>query len=185
MKRLIPLLLLGWATTSLAADAEKPKPTTVDVPGGAKIDIVAPAGWTVKEVQPNPLIPSATSLTSPNGDRSLMISFIPDANGALDTREKLEALLKLTAKQYEEGSVEKKTKFEKLDSKNGICVFAEFTDADLVGKKTEAGQFKVVGTGLMLIDKAVATVTVLGDSLTDKSYLAGKETIKTGIKVHK
>lgn len=183
MKSIFTLIVFMSAAVTNAAD--KASTTTVSASGGAKFEITAPDGWTIKTVSVDPTIPAATSLVSPDGDVNLLISFIPDKNGAFGTRGKLEAVLTRSAKQYESGSVEKKTKIEKLDSKNGLCVFAEFTDADLVGKKTGAGQFKVVGTGLMLFDKAVANVTLLGDSFTDKSYLAGKEAIETGIKLKK
>ncbi len=183
MKSIFTLIVFMSAAVMNAAD--KANTTTVSASGGAKFEITAPDGWTIKTVSADPSIPAATSLASPDGDANLLISFIPDKDGAFATREKLEAVLNKTAKQYEGGSVEKKTKIEMLDSKNGLCVFAEFTDSDLVGKKTEAGQFKVVGTGLMLFDKTVATLTLLGGSFTDKPYIAGKEAIKTGIRLKK
>jgi len=179
--RVLPAVLLLFSA-SWAVAADKPKPTTVNVPDGGKFEVTAPEGWKVRVIQPDPKLPPTVALATANQDTDLKITFIPDKTGAFGSEEKLDAALKRVAEQYAGGSVENKTKVEKIESKNGTCLFAQFTDADLVGKETKPGQYKVVGTGLMLFDKTVAAIMLLGDSFDSKSYEAVKELIKSGIK---
>ncbi len=188
MKKLLPLLFLSFAVTALAADADKTKPTTVTTANGAKFDIAVPSGWAVETFKTNPnlpALPAATSLTTLNKDMILLIWFFAIKKGADDSKAKLEAAFKIAAGQYAEGSVEKKTTIKSLDTKSGTCLFAEFTDASLVGKKPQPRQFAVVGTGMMRSGQTLIVVTLLGDSFTAKSYLAGKDVVTKGIAPHK
>jgi hypothetical protein len=183
MKTLIVIVLLvGFVTTSQAADSEKPKTTTVKVPDGATFDITPSEGWAVEIIEPKRALAPTVSLSTPNHEATLEFGFI---KGASATNGKQKTALKKIAQPFVEGSVEKKLNIEKLESKDATCLFAEFTNPDLLNKLTESGYYKVVGIGVIASDNTMVCITLYGVSLTDKSYLAGKELIRTGIKARK
>jgi hypothetical protein len=190
MKSILAVLLVALAPVIFgsganAAEPAAPKTTTVTVPNGNTLDVATPEGWSLATVQPDPTLPPTVRLTAPNHETNLQITFLSDKTGTFNTKEKLEKTVEKTAQQYVDGSVEKKIKLQSFDVVGGSCVFAEFTDSDLAGKPTKPGQFKVAGTGVMTLGQTVAAFTLLGDSFDDKSYLAAKNLLKTGVAIHK
>ncbi len=190
MKTIVALVLAGFVLTAGALKAEdpapaKPAPEKLTIPGGDPIDVVAPEGWKLTKIQPKPTLPPTIILHSANNDTELRVTFIADKAGAFNTQDKIEKALTQAAQQYVTGSVEKKLTLQDLKSANGKSSFAEFTDADLVGKQPGPGQYKVVGTGLLVVGNTAAIITLLGNALDDKSYVAGKAFLKSGITPHK
>jgi hypothetical protein len=185
MKTLLGVLLMCCAASAYAADSDEPKTSVVAVPDGGALDVITPAGWTFAKVQLDPSLPPTVRMSSANGDASLQVTLLVDKVGGFGTKEKMEEVVKGAAQQYVGGSVENKVTLQSLESPNGKCVLAEFTDADLVGKPSGPGQYKVVATGILVLGKTVGAVTLLGDSFNDKSYLAGKKILTAGIAVHK
>jgi hypothetical protein len=174
---LIGVMICLGCLASLRAEDAKPNVITFTPAESGPLEIKAPEGWTVKILK-TPIAPTILA-TPKNGAADLKITFIPMKED-LD-KEKMEALVKLGSEQYVAGSVERDVKLQNLDSKNATGVFAEFTDASLVGKPAKPGQFTFVATGLIKIGKATGTFTLLGNSFNDKDYLAGKEILKSGI----
>jgi hypothetical protein len=179
------LMLLQSGAAARAAGPTPPKPSTVTVPGGDSLEVTPPEGWSASTVQPDPSLPPTVRLTAPNKEASLQITFLSDKTGTFSTKEKLEKVVEKAAQQYVDGSVEKKIKLQSLDIPGGTCIYAEFTDSDLVGKTPPAGQFKIVGTGAMTLGKTIAAFTLLGDSVEAKAYLAAKQILKSGVALHK
>jgi hypothetical protein len=182
---LAALALLDFGAAVNAAEASGAKCSTVTVPGGDALDVTAPEGWSLVTVQPDPSLPPTVRLTAPNHEANFRITFLSDKLGTFATKEKLEKAVNKTAEQYVDNSVEKKIKLQSLELTGGNCVYAEFTDSDLVGKPSRPDQYKVIGTGVMTLGKTVAAFTLLGDSFDEKSYLAAKKILKSGVALHK
>ncbi len=178
-------MLIERGAGAQAAEPTRPKPATVTVPGGDTLDVSWSEGWTEVTVQPDPSLPPTVRLTAPNKEASLQITFLSDKTGSFNTKDKLEKVVEKAGQQYVDGSVEKKIKLQSLDLASGTCIYAEFTDADLVGKTPPAGQFKIVGTGAITLGKTIAAFTLLGDSVDAKPYLAAKQILKSGVALHK
>ena len=185
MNRLFAVVLLGCAATAWAADEEAAK-KTVAIPGGATLEVAAPEGWSLRVIQPDPKLPPTIRLKSAKREANLQVTFFIDKVGSLGTKDKLSDMVEAAAKQqYLIGSVEKKVTVQFLDSPNAICAYAEFTDADLVGKEAKLGQYKVVATGIIKFGDTIGVVTLLGNSFDDPAYQAAKGFLKSGLTVRK
>jgi hypothetical protein len=185
MKTLCALILLSCAPSILVAD-ETAKKLTVSVPGGATLEAVAPAGWSLTKIQVDPTARPTLLLDAPHHDATLQITFFIDTVGELATKENVASRVASRAKwQYLIGSLEKKITLETLDVPGAICVYAQFTDAGIEGKKEKLGPFKVVATGVIKFGNTIGTITLLGNSFDDKAFQIGKVFLKTGLTVHK
>jgi hypothetical protein len=185
MRCLFALTLLACAATAFAAE-ETAKKATISVPGGATLEAVAPAGWSLVKIQPDPTFRPTILLESPDHDAKLQVTFFVDTVGELATKDKVEDRVASRAKwQYLIGSMEKKITLQTLDVPGALCVYAQFTDAGMEGKKEKLGPYKVVATGVIKFGNTIGTITLLGNSFDDKAYQMGKDFLKSGLTVHK
>ena len=159
--------MIGLAVPAFGADEAKQKVVSVAVKDGDTFEVKIPEGWDQTQNH-SPLAPTIT-IRPKSQEAELKITFISDPNGELSKKDHLDKAVTAAAQQYVNGSVEKENKLQSLESKNGKCKYAEFTDASLVGKQPPPGKFKVVGTGVMLLGKTAAAFTLLGNSFDDKS----------------
>jgi hypothetical protein len=167
----------------MAADEAKPTVPSGTVPEGDDLQITLPDDWEQWQNR-NALAPTIT-LRPKNNDAELKITFIADTKDAFAKKEQLEKAVRTSCQQYVDHSVEKEIKLKTLESKNGTCVYAEFTDAALVGKTPQPGEFKAIASGVMLVGKSVAIFTLVGNLFEDKSYIASKDILKSGITLKK
>jgi hypothetical protein len=174
--------LAGLAVSAIGADDATPK-VSVTVQDGDTLVIKVPAGW--DQTQTHSALAPTITMHPKNQEAELKITFIADPKGELGKKDHLEKAVRAAAQQYVKGSVEKANKLQSLDSKNGTCVYAEFTDAAWVGKQAPPGKYKVVATGVMSFGKTAAAFTLLGNSFDDKSFVAGKEILQGDIAVKK
>jgi hypothetical protein len=78
------------------------------------------------------------------------------------------------------GSVEKKADVKKLKLKAGSGFYASFTDASLVGKPSQAGNFKVMTTGMAkLSDGVVVALTVFSDDTSGTEFTEGMKMLES------
>ena len=182
-KYLCAIVIAGLATTAMAADEAKPTVIPITVPEGDALQITVPDGW--DQSQNHYVLGPTVTLRPNNKSAELKLTFILDTKSAFAKQEQLEKVVRASAQQYVDGSVEKEMKLKNLDSKNGTCVYAEFTDASLVEKTPKPGEFPAIATGVMTIGKSAAIFTLLGEASDDKSFKTGKEVLKSGITLKK
>ncbi len=172
MKKLALLLLLVSAGVVLAGD-----PLALKVPGvKGEVKVAPPDHWTHELKESGPRNPPSLQLYNGEGKEvSLQITALP-APGAVSQgdAEALGRLVEeLSSKQYEEGSVEKKTKVEELKVKDGVARYALYTDADLASvEKPEEGQYKKVTTGMIRSGAVLVIFTLLSQDTTSDAYKA-------------
>ena len=177
------VVLAGPAVEAIGADDASPKVISVTVRDGDSLEITVPEGWEQAQ-SGSPVAPTIT-LHPKNQEAELKMTLIPDTKGALSTKEHLEKAVKAASQQYVKGSVEKECKLQSLDSKNGTCVYAQFTDTALVGKPPRPGKYLVVATGVMSFGKSAAAFTLAGRSFDDRLFVAGKEIVQDDIVIKK
>jgi hypothetical protein len=179
MKHNIAVCLVIVATMCCAADQ-------IDVPGATAIEVSVPAGWTYEKIQPVPTAPPTLKWScAADKDVNLQITFLPIKEGRLDTQEKIDASVMNLGRQYANGSVEKEIKIHKLVTANGLGSYAQFTDADLVGKPNAPGQFKVVACGTLVIGKTAGAFTLLANSFDQPGYKAVLALLQEGMAARK
>src|SRR4051812_3366635 len=100
MKIALAMLLMIPALAVQAADAEDSKPKTIAVPDGDTLDVVAPEGWSLVTIQPDPKLPPTLALSSAKREATLRITFIPDKNGTFKNKEKLQGIIQAMSQQY-------------------------------------------------------------------------------------
>ncbi len=165
-----------------AAD-EQAKTETVSVPEGNTLEVTVPKDWKYTKLDQGKILPPTLKFESADGKTLLQLTLLADSSGQFGKKEQIEKGVTAAAQQYVDGSVEKKVTLAKLDSKNGIGSYAQFTDASLVAKSPQPGQYLVVATGTMVYDKTIAAFTLLSDSFDSKSYAAALELLKSGVVV--
>jgi hypothetical protein len=113
---------------------------------------------------------------------SLQVSFMPPGKLALDSQAAVDDLVaKIGAGQYESGSVEKKTTVVALKIAGGIGALAQYTDADLANvAEPRPGQYKVVATGIIVLGKNTAAITLLGDAFDSPDFKQGVALLESG-----
>lgn len=125
------------------------------------------------------------TIKAKNAKMSLQITFMPAGKVALENQAAINALVgKIGSGQYEGGSVEKKTTVIELKVAGGIGAIAQYTDADLANvADPRPGQYKVVATGIIVLGKNVAAITLLGDEFASADYKQGLALLESGFTV--
>jgi hypothetical protein len=99
----------------------------------------------------------------------------PPQRTAMD-KDKLREQLSAMCHRFVAGSVERKVEIREYSLSAGYGVYSTFTDASLVGKPPQEGNYKVMNPGILqLSEDVIATVTVLSD---DAAGAEQKEMIK-------
>ncbi len=182
LNRIGPLAIIVAAALHWAQAADdEPKTETVTVPGGNAVEITIPKDWDFSKKPLGNTGLSTLALESSDKTTLLQITMMPDLKGNFSTKEGRDKVLTEAAQHFVDGSVEKKIELQQVESKNGQGSYAKFTDASLVGKPAQAGQYQAMATGIMLFDKSAATFTLLSDSFDNKTYAAGMDIMKNDI----
>jgi hypothetical protein len=100
----------------------------------------------------------------------LLITFIFIGNQTPDVK-KIEAELKQNCKQFVSKSVEKKINIKHFSLKTGCGAYCTLTDASLIGKKTNPGEYKIMGSGEVQITSNVfGTVSIMANNAKSKEF---------------
>lgn len=142
----------------------------------------APENAQVFKNNPPAGIPPSIKVRSASNRMSLQITFMPKGKRDYDNQAALNELVgKMGARQYEGGSVERKTEVVALKVNGGLGAIARYTDAELANvANPRPGQFKVVAAGAIVLGKNLATVTLLGDSFDSEDYKQGLSLLESG-----
>jgi hypothetical protein len=174
---LVWTLALGVSAMSLAGE-----PKTISIFQGRKIEIPVPKGWSYEE-RPGPHDGSQTVVLADKKKEVLLtILFLPDADGALSTREGLEQQAKRILTPYLEQAVEKKLDFTFFESPDGVGVFTSFTDNKLDPKHIPEDEKLISTTGLRSWNGAGLFFTLLTNSRDLPAYETALDIVRSGIR---
>ncbi len=147
-------LLLVTATSALhAEDFDLGKP--------GRLSMALPAGWkaTSQEI-PGVGVNITVRPEAPlNMACKLTVLFLPSDQEI--TAEQMIERWKGSLGPLAQGSVEKEPKVEQLKLKTGVGAYTCFTDASLVGKPSEPGNYKVMAPGMIFLTKGLGIATTL------------------------
>ncbi|HYF36815.1 MAG TPA: hypothetical protein VD994_16080 [Prosthecobacter sp.] len=142
-----------------------------DLGDRGQLEVAIPATWTAKGEKAGDQ--GFNILIKPNNDANagvqLTVLFVQ-----VDQKLSEEDMQKGFAAGLEPmlaGSVEKKADMEKLKLKDGSGFFASLTDASLVGKPSQPGNFKIMTSGMAkLSDGVIVALTLLSDDKTGTEF---------------
>jgi hypothetical protein len=175
--RVLAALILLLSAGGVGA-AERP----VEILGGRKLSVQVPKDWTFEEVRdPKSGIPALRWL-DPSGEIRLDVSFFPDANGWVSTREGLDAEMEKIFTFYRDGAVEKEKKAVNLKPASGIGAYMSFTDRSLVGKKLPPGERLISTTGIRSWKGAYLVFTLLSNSRDSAACRQALDIVRSGVK---
>jgi hypothetical protein len=169
----IALVIVSCATAA-AADLE------IKAGDGSAWRFHCPDGVQATKNDPPEGIPP--TIKAKGAGMSLQITFMPPGRPALDTQAAVDDLVaKIGAGQFEGGSLEKKTTVTRLTVAGGLGAIARYTDADLVDVAVpRPGQYKVVATGIIVLGRNAAAVTLLGDAFDAPGFTQGVALLEAG-----
>ena len=166
----------------LGAGAAHAADRPVEILGGRKISVAVPKDWTFTESREPKTGTQALNWRDPSGQVRLDISFYPDDNGWVGTREGLEAEMDKVFVFYRDGAVEKEKKSVNLKPASGIGAYMTFTDRSLVGKELPPGEHRISTTGIRSWKGAYLVFTLLSNSRDSAPYLQALEIVRSGVK---
>lgn len=172
-------VLLGAFLVAGVATADE---RVVSIFEGRQISVSVPSGWRFEESRDAKTGVQTVEIGEPKSDVQLDVSFIPDSQGRLATREGLEAEMRRVFAPYLSGSVEREMKFANLDVPAGIGAYTFFTDRSLVGKKIPAGERLISTTGIHAWKGAYLIFTLLSNSRDTDSYRQALEIVRTSFR---
>jgi hypothetical protein len=156
MRSLFFIILLSMLTSNLSAEI-------IDISKSSSLQLKVPSGFTAKKIA-GPL----PSMDVGNGDIKLKFTAIPIPDEKLTKLGGVEGLLKLTVQKFQTGSVEQKCNLQKL--KIGNAVYATFTDASLVGKKSSPGNWRMITSGIIQGKDGLLNFTLFSHSSDSKQF---------------
>jgi hypothetical protein len=127
-----------------------------------KLSVSVPEDWGVNGKSANTPEGKALGYTfafKPRNDANAkcLLTFVYQTNGATSKDAVRQEVLRIT-KAFVADSVEKKQDLKDFTLESGYGTYCLFTDASLVGKKAEPGDYKVMGSGRIQLDKDVGAV---------------------------
>jgi hypothetical protein len=154
---------------------------------GAEFDLGArgvltmqvPEGWSANSQEisrpgaDGSTIAFATSFKPPEGaNAKCSITFLYVTNRPPDKATIRVDVLRM-GERYASGSVEKKKVLRDFSLEQGYGAYSVFTDASLVGKKTRAGQYRVIGVGeVQPSENLLGALSLFADDAEGKEFKA-------------
>lgn len=171
--RILPLftLLLSVPLVVRAADQ------VIEIDGGKAVVLSLPDGWSLEtaEIPTGTAVPGKTIKLSPknvaNTECAVTLFSAPDKR--LSDPKLLRESLEEATQPLLTDAVEKKAEIREFKTPHGFGCTATFTDARLVGKPPEPGNYKTATSVLLyLSDQIVVNATVLSDDVKGAEYEA-------------
>jgi hypothetical protein len=148
---------------------------------GRRVDVPVPLGWTFEDkLDPKTGI-RAVVLKDPKNEVQLDVSFLPDPEGRMGTRQTLEDEARRLFSAYLSQAVETEVKLTSFNSRDGIGVYASFTDRTLDPKHIPEGEKLMSTTGIRSWSGAYLLFTLLANSADSASYKTALQLAKSGI----
>lgn len=167
---------------ALTPAARPLEPQTVTLFEGRQISVPVPEGWKYEEGQdPHHGIPTVR-IEAPKEEIVLEVSFFPDPDGRLASREDLETEARRLFDFYLETSVEKEMRPTSFETPDGLGIYTSFTDSKLDPKKIPEGEKLISTTGIRSWKGAYMIFTLLTDTTGSSAYKKALELVRSGIR---
>jgi len=182
--RLLASFVFALILNSPSLLADQSPSFTVAVPKGDKLLVRIPQTWQHKIFQPSPDLPPTVKIGTLSNSVSLQITLLPDPEGRFATQESVDRAATLANHHYVAGSVEKRPTLTQIVSTNGHGCYAVFTDAQLAASPTPPkGEFRNVVSGVFVINKQLATFTLLTNDPKNAESRQALQIISDGISI--
>jgi hypothetical protein len=177
MKKLLCLFLAG---VGAVVAAEK-----ISLGSGRSAVLTLPDTWESTALPPRPPgIPEmgATVRYVPKdgSNHAVLISIVPVPDERLADPETLQAMVRMAARRYLPGSVEKEAELKefKVGGKTGYACL--FTDAKLVGQPPVKDDYKTMTTCLVYLgDRFLLSASIFSDDPAGADYVAARRIIQS------
>ena len=174
--------LIATLAAFLMAGAVSADERLVTIFQGRQLSVSTPPGWRFEESRDKKTGVQTVEIVDPKSEIQLDVSFIPDSEGRLGTREALEAEMRNVFAFYLEGSVEREMKFASLDVTVGIGGYTFFTDRSLVGRKVPKGERLISTVGIRSWKGAYLIFTLLSNSRDSDPYRLALDIVRASFK---
>jgi hypothetical protein len=156
---------------------------TITVFGTRQFEIPVPAGWSFKDRKEDPSSEIRTvELADPTQEIQLSVSFVPDAEVELSTRDALEKRARQVFAFYRTTSIEKDIPLTYFESPGSLGVSASFTDRRLDPKKIPKEEKLISTTGFRSWKGTYFLFTLLSNDRSSAAYKAALDLVRTGIR---
>jgi hypothetical protein len=158
--------------------------TDFDLGTNGIVSITPPENWTVRGkavAQPGGKLLGFTLDIKPssNATAHTLVTFAYGNPPKMDQAQLRAKVLEVCEKFVAE-SVEKKKNLKDFTIKGGLGAYCVFTDASLVGKQPDPGDYKVMGSGMVQFSSGlVGAVTLYADDANGKEFKAMLEAINS------
>lgn len=164
MKKLLALFLVAAACAFAQVE-------TVDLGPHGKLTLYLPGEWKthVSTLGREVTLTLKPAKDSVNASGTLTVSF-PDVD-RYDTKAKLKMRVEIDGAGFAEQSVERRAVAREFNLTTGYGFYCNFTDAELRGKPSEPGNFKVATAGKIRLSPQVLVDVFIGaDEFRDEAY---------------
>jgi hypothetical protein len=155
---------------------------TVVIFENRQLAIALPRNWTFSESRDTRTGVQTIAIADAKGEIELQVSFLPDPEGRLASREALEGEMQKAFTPYLEDAVEKGMKFVVFDGPDGVGGYTTFTDRRFVGQKVPDGERLLSTTGMRSWPGVHLIFTLLSNSADTGTYREALELVRTGIR---
>lgn len=163
---LLRLLLFLGGTLAACAQSE-----TLDLGGRGRLSLFLPGEWKIDTTQFGgqgtlTLTPAKSGV---NASGTLTVTF-PDVD-RFDTKARLKLRVEADGHAVAESSVEGKAYAREFTLSQGYGFYCNFTDRDLRGRPSQAGNYKVMTMGrIRLAADVLVEVQLMADAFNDEAY---------------
>lgn len=166
LKKLFALLFLTAAILRAQSG-------TIDLRSHGSLAIYLEDGWKVNtsEFGDRVLINIEPVDEATNANAALTVTF-PEQD-RFSTKAKLRIQVEVNGRQYEEGSVERKSVSRELSTQPSVAYgfYCNYTDPELVGKPPQKGNYKMISVGMIRVSPDVLIeMAISSDDVRGKAY---------------
>ena len=179
--RSVKLVLMLWMLVPVAMSI---RAADFDLGTHGVLSITAPENWIVKgqpAARPDGTPIGYTMAIKPPGDvnaKCLLTFAYGDGSKPALTRVRNKVLD--VCEEFVANSVEKKKTLKDFPLKAGFGAYCVFTDAAMVGKKPEIGEYKIMGSGVIELNGDLhGAVSIFADEVDGKEFRAMIEAISS------
>jgi hypothetical protein len=164
------------AHSVFAADAR-----TITIFEGRQMSVDAPRSWIFQEGTDPHLGAPTLRLEDSSQEILLQITFLPDSNSKLSSKESVEAEATRILKPFLATAVEKEIRLTFDDAGDGMAAYASFTDSKLDPKHIPEDEKLIGVSGIRTWKGGYLVFTILTNSTDSKTYKRALDVVLSGI----
>ena len=172
---LLAIALALGAHSALADDTK-----TVTVFEARQFSVPVPSGWSFEEGQDPHLGMTTLKLEDPGKEVDLQMTFLPDPEGKVSSREAVEAEAKRILEPMLKTSVEKEIRLTFFDSPGGAAAYTTFTDSKLDPKHIPEDEKLLAVSGIRAWKGGYTLFTLLTNTKDSAAYRKALEIALSG-----